>query len=298
MYFRSLKIFAIIFLLFTSSVNAQRRDLLLTNTDSNNLKAKKIQANNDCQDGFLYKIDVKIFRAINNNQGRFLNLIIPFSSESMIYTTSLIPITMLLVSRNNNNYHENSSVLLAFSEGLSVGITFAIKSIKKRERPNNTLSAVHIDSCNIPSDRYSFPSGHTSMTFSLATSLTLRYPDKPILITGLYLYSTVVSLGRIYLGVHYPSDVLAGMLIGSGSAALVHAFRKDLIKLKNNILCEKGREDVNQKSISASLIFTSFIASDILNLVLGKFNNKILNPNNIKFDLRGYENNVKFVYGF
>lgn len=285
MFLKSLKIFVILFILFTSSINAQRKtiypDSLITKIDTNT-------------------IDVKIFRAINNIQSIFLNIIIPISSESIYYTTTLIPITVLWTSRNNNNYYdENSMMLLGLSEILTLVSTCVIKNIKKEVRPYETLPNVYTIPGNIPhKDKYSFPSGHTSMSFSMATSLTLRYPDKPVLITGLYLYSTIVSLGRIYLGVHYPSDVLAGMLIGSGSAALVYSFRKEFIKLKNNVFCEKGREDINQKSVSTALIFTSFIATDILGYVLGKVNNKIFNSNNIRFDLRGYENNVNFKYGF
>jgi membrane-associated phospholipid phosphatase len=280
MFFRSLKIFVILFLLIASSVNSQRRDLLPIKPDPNT-------------------INVKIFRAINNSQCWLLNKIVPFSSESMTPIAIVTPITMYLVSRNNNNYHENSSVLLALSEGLTYGITSGIKGIVRRPRPFIALSDVKGDKCYYPSDICSsFPSGHTSTSFSLATSLTLRYPDKPVLITGLYLYSTVVSLGRIYLGVHYPTDVLAGMLIGSGIATAVHAFRKEIIDTKNCLLGEKGREDVNQKSISTTLIFSSFIATDILNYFLGQTKSKILNSGNVGFDLRGYDNRIKVHYNF
>jgi membrane-associated phospholipid phosphatase len=274
------KIFLIIFSFIFSSLFAQRRDLIPPRPDPDN-------------------IDAKIFRAINNSQCGFLNTAIPVFDKSILFTSTLVPVTLFAVSKAKDNYYdENSSVLLVLSEGLSAGVTFGMKNLFRRDRPYTLLSNVHYNKNNFLTDRYSFPSGHTSMSFAMATSLTLRYPDKPILITGLYLYSTVVSLGRIYLGVHYPSDVLAGMLIGSGSAAVIYSFRKEIIKGKNNLFNEKGREDVNSKMVTSSVILTSFIATDILNFVVGKFNYKILNSNNIKFDLRGYENNLNFVYGF
>lgn len=244
-------------------------------------------------------IDVKIFRAINNSQCGFLNTIIPVTDKSILFISTLVPATLFGVSRANNNYYdENSSVLLSLSEILSSGLVFGTKNIIKRDRPFTTLSNVHYNKGKFLLDRFSFPSGHSALSFSMATSLTLRYPDKPILITGLFLCSSVVSLGRIYLGVHYPSDVLAGMLIGSGSAAVIYSLRKEIIKGKNNLFNEKGREDVNQKSISTAFIFTSFIATDILSYFLGQTKSKILNSGNVGFDLRGYDNKINFRYGF
>jgi membrane-associated phospholipid phosphatase len=274
------RIFNILFflLLINISLFAQRRDLVSVDPDN---------------------IDVKLFRTLNNMQCGFLNTIIPVTDKSILFTSTLVPATLFAVSRANNNYYdENSSVLLALSEGLSAGITFGIKNIFRRERPFETLSNVHYNKSKFLLDRYSFPSGHSAMSFSMATSLTLRYPDKPMLISGLFLYSTVVSLGRIYLGVHYPSDVLAGMLIGSGSAAIIYSLRKEIIKGKNNLFRESGREDVNQKSVSGALILTSLIASDVLNYFIGGVKSKFIEKSKIGFDLRGYENRFNVSYGF
>jgi membrane-associated phospholipid phosphatase len=274
------KIFIVIFLFLFSSLFAQRRDLIPQKPDPDN-------------------IDVKIFRAINNSQCEFLNTFIPVSDKSILFTSTLTPTILFGVSRANNYYYdENSSVLLALSEVLASGIVFGTKNIIKRDRPFTTLSNVHYNKSKFLLDRYSFPSGHSAISFSMAASLTLRYPDKPVLISGLYLYSTAVSLGRIYLGVHYPTDVLAGMLIGSGSAVIIHSLRKEIIKGKNNFFREKEREDVNQKTISTTLIFTSFIATDILSYFLGQNKSKILNSGNVGFDLRGYDNKINFRYGF
>ena len=63
----------------------------------------------------------------------------------------------------------------------------------------------------------SFPSGHTSAAFCTATSLSLRY-SKWFVIISSYLYAASVAWARMYQGVHYPSDVLAGAFVGAGSA--------------------------------------------------------------------------------
>lgn len=67
----------------------------------------------------------------------------------------------------------------------------------------------------------SFPSGHTSTAFATATSISLQYP-KWYIITPAYLWASSVGYSRMYLGVHYPSDVLAGAFVGASSAVAMH----------------------------------------------------------------------------
>ncbi len=71
----------------------------------------------------------------------------------------------------------------------------------------------------------SFPSGHTSTAFSLATSLSIEY-KKWYVVLPAYAWATSVGYSRLYLGEHYPSDVLAGAVVGAGSAWLSHYLNK------------------------------------------------------------------------
>jgi undecaprenyl-diphosphatase len=68
----------------------------------------------------------------------------------------------------------------------------------------------------------SFPSGHTTAAFTLATSLSLAYPPLAYICFPLAL---LVGLSRIYLGLHYPSDVLIGAVLGTLAVLLAHFLR-------------------------------------------------------------------------
>jgi undecaprenyl-diphosphatase len=214
-----------------------------------------------------YNIDINIFRALNNTRCGFSNTVIPITDKSVLPVSIALPLGLSGISRINNNYYdENSGVLLFLSEITGAGAAFGIKQIFRRERPFITLEKVYYNKYNSPTDRYSFPSGHTATAFSLAMTLTLRYPDKPAVIAVSYLYAAIVGYGRIYLGVHYPSDVLGGMIIGSGSAALVYSLRKEIIDLKNNLFNEKYRPDSNNaKELSTPVILGLTVGADLLN---------------------------------
>ena len=215
-------------------------------------------------------IDVNVFRAVNNYRCGFSNTLIPYTDKSVLPISVTLPIGLASISRINEHYYdENSGILLLLSEITSTGITFGMKQIFRRERPFVTLGNVYHNKYNSPTDMYSFPSGHTATAFSMATSLTLRYPDKPAIIAISYLYAAIVGYGRMYLGVHYPSDVLGGMIIGSGSATLVYSLRKEIIDFKNSVFNEKYRPDNNNaKELSAPVILGLTIGVDLLNNLL------------------------------
>ncbi|MDD5362578.1 MAG: phosphatase PAP2 family protein [Ignavibacteria bacterium] len=213
-------------------------------------------------------IDVSIFRFVNNGRNGFSSTVIPLTDKSVLPVSIAVPLGLAGISRYNNNYYdENTAVLLALSEITGTAFTFGLKNIIRRERPFVNLKNVFFDKYNSPTDRYSFPSGHTTMAFSMAAMLTLRYPDKPIVITGSFLYAGIIGYGRMYLGVHYPSDVLAGMLAGAGSAALIYSLRKEIIKGKNNLFRENN-PDSSDKELPAPAILGLTVGVDLINQIL------------------------------
>ena len=103
------------------------------------------------------------------------------------------------------------AVLLAFL--IERPIYFVLKNGLKRNRPEAALT--NFRSIITPSDQFSFPSGHTSAAFMMATLLGFYFPP---LIIPLYCWATAVGCSRVVLGVHFPSDILIGALLGLGTA--------------------------------------------------------------------------------
>jgi len=95
-----------------------------------------------------------------------------------------------------------------------------IKTRAVRERPYITHSAIHCVSA--PLDRYSFPSGHTLHAISFTLLMANYYPEWTAVLAG---FALLVALSRVVLGLHYPTDVAAGALLGGtiGMASLAIA---------------------------------------------------------------------------
>ncbi|HSB80711.1 MAG TPA: phosphatase PAP2 family protein [Candidatus Methylomirabilis sp.] len=99
-----------------------------------------------------------------------------------------------------------------------------VKNVACRARPNAPQAGAFLSSfpCFPASYAYaSFPSGHATTAFATALILAFWYPRQTGLFVGL---AILVGLSRVVLGAHFPSDVLAGAVLGSGVALIVHAY--------------------------------------------------------------------------
>ena len=90
----------------------------------------------------------------------------------------------------------------------------AIKHATGRQRPCNVEKAIQLGTA--PLDHYSFPSGHTLHAVGFSTVALYSYPE---LAWVLVPFASLVAASRIILGLHYPTDVLAGAAIGASIAA-------------------------------------------------------------------------------
>jgi len=88
-------------------------------------------------------------------------------------------------------------------------VYFVLKNGFKRNRPQAALQG--FISFVTPSDKFSFPSGHTSAAFMMATLITYFIPDLSVL---LYLWAGCIGFSRVVLGVHFPTDTFVGMILG------------------------------------------------------------------------------------
>ena len=132
-----------------------------------------------------------------------------------------------------NRYYNNSFTAL----GLFLS-TMGLKNIIARERPYNTEEALlTVENLLIgaPSGRFSFPSGHAISSFSAATVILLY--SKKLGIPAIIL-AALICFTRLYLYVHFPSDVICGALFGI------------LLAFLSNFLVNKIWEKINERKLS------------------------------------------------
>jgi undecaprenyl-diphosphatase len=162
-------------------------------------------------------VDIQLLRDINLHRNESLKgTMLAFTNFD--YPVSVaIPLTELVAGYATHNQQaimNGWQTVAGF--GINTIITYGLKYSVARPRPFVTYPDLN------PYETYrdySFPSGHASYAFCAATSLSLCYP-RWYVVAPSYLWAAMVGCSRLYLGVHYPSDVLAGAIIGSGSAWL------------------------------------------------------------------------------
>ena len=96
---------------------------------------------------------------------------------------------------------------------LDVSAYLLIKNLIKRDRPS--VKIANYQSWITPSDQFSFPSGHTAGAFVFAYLVASFFP---LFAIPAYMLATLIGVSRVLLGVHYPSDIIAGALLGSLAA--------------------------------------------------------------------------------
>jgi undecaprenyl-diphosphatase len=92
------------------------------------------------------------------------------------------------------------------------------KLLKPRvARPRPYVGCPGIRACARSLDEFSFPSGHTLHSVAFSVILTAYYPTFALFV---WPFTVLVAISRIVLGLHYPSDVVVGALIGAATAAV------------------------------------------------------------------------------
>jgi undecaprenyl-diphosphatase len=173
--------------------------------------------------------DINLLNQINGPSTQYDNFF-RFVSNSVLPLVIATPVTLYtsaFIQQNSELKQTAGSLLVA------VTLTTVLKHTVKRERPFVTYPNIIYQKQN--AEGYSFPSGHTSQAFSMATSLSLAFP-KWYVIAPSFLYASTVGYSRMYLGVHYPTDVMGGAIIGIKSAFLVYQGQKWLNQKKQKVV--------------------------------------------------------------
>ncbi|OOQ59983.1 phosphatidic acid phosphatase [Mucilaginibacter pedocola] len=169
-------------------------------------------------DNFIQRFDDRTMISLALNRTPQVTPTMRFLSRNLMYGNIGVPAGLFLggVISNNREMRENAGYI-ASSTAITFVATYLIKKIVGRPRP--FVRNLKIVPVYIPGES-SFPSGHSSTSFSTAMALSQAYP-KWYVVAPAFLWAGGTAYSRMYLGVHYPTDVFSGAALGSGTAILL-----------------------------------------------------------------------------
>jgi membrane-associated phospholipid phosphatase len=156
------------------------------------------------------QMDAWIFRAFNLHgfRPKWLDLVMWAATQLGNMVTALVLACVLFIL----DFHREGIEVLLGVFTLWV-VVEAIKALTGRARPFLALEGARVVGWKEPGR--SFPSGHTSQTFFLTVLMISRFQPPVGAVVVIYLLAILVGITRIYVGAHYPRDVIGGMVLGS-----------------------------------------------------------------------------------
>jgi undecaprenyl-diphosphatase len=168
------------------------------------------------QNGAAQKTDDSILLAIHAHSDRLLDMAVPFVTDfGGVAGGVVITAGLLLYFVRQKKYASCTQLLVSLAS--AVIINLMLKALFARERP-------HLWAWLINETNYSFPSGHAAFSSALALVVVLlwwRSKYRLFIMAAGSTYVLAIGLSRLYLGVHYPSDIVAGWCVGFGCVALI-----------------------------------------------------------------------------
>ncbi len=175
--------------------------------------------------------DIDLLKKLNQSSVGLRNYS-AFISKTTYIVVLAVPIAMgssALIQQNDNLLKD--AIYIGSSMALTTILTSGLKFGIDRKRPYDRYPGL-LD-VPYPESSSSFPSAHTSIAFTSATALSLKYPKWYVILPS-YAWAASVGYSRMNLGVHYPSDILAGALLGAGSSYLTYKINNWFWKKNDN----------------------------------------------------------------
>lgn len=157
---------------------------------------------------YISAVDLRSYKLINQLQERAVALKF-FSLLSRTGDGHLYALAIAMLYLFGDRFEERILAVAVLAFALELPAFFVLKNSIRRDRPCDVLSTSR--KAVQPSDKFSMPSGHTSAAFVVAT-LVFIFAEPMAEIA--FVWASLVGMSRIVLGVHYPSDVAAGALLG------------------------------------------------------------------------------------
>lgn len=164
------------------------------------------------------ELDYGIFFLINHSlQNALFNTVTPYWRNMFFWLPVYIFLITLIIQTFKN---KSPIILLGVIITIALSDTFSSKIIKpyfKRERPCNQVSIQKKVHLLVPAGSgYSFPSSHAANHFALSFFLFGLEPFKKTWIkTLLIFWAATIALAQVYVGLHYPSDIFGGAILGA-----------------------------------------------------------------------------------
>ncbi len=215
----------------------------------------------------LIDIDKQVMLALNGSDSLYMDGVMKIFTTTAVW----IPVAavLLFIVLKNNTPRGSLLTVLAVAltilacDQISSGL---IKPIVARLRPSHDPSFMHlIDTFNgYRSGSYSFTSSHACNSFGIFTIIALIIRNRALSLS-LLLWACINSFSRIYLGVHYPGDILCGAIVGTVIGSIIfliyHIIKKKIDYTSVRITSNYTRtgylvDDVQMMTASIYAVFT------------------------------------------